>query len=182
MFRCKLTLPLFSIIVLFILNGCGGNSEKTVAPWGEDSDSVVGNNGDYDLPDIINGGEMIVVTLSGPETYYDYHGHYLGLEYMLAERFAQTQGVSLRVDVCKDTTEMVKRLKNGDADMIAFQIPESVAQKSGFRICGMHADSLKKGWAVRSESGKLAAALASWFKPEMVKAVSSEENFLLSTR
>ena len=45
------------------------------------------------------------------------------------EKFAQKLGVSLRVEVCKDTAEMVKRLLAGDADLIAFPLPKKLAQK-----------------------------------------------------
>lgn len=32
------------------------------------------NGGESDLEDIRRSGELIVATISGPETYYDYHG------------------------------------------------------------------------------------------------------------
>ena len=68
-------------------------------PWGDVSQSC-STGGNYDLSDLVDNGELIMLTLSGPETYYDYHGRSLGLEYMMCEKFAQMEGVSLRVEVC----------------------------------------------------------------------------------
>ena len=55
---------------------CVDKRKPEVTPWG----TVVGEeqqagNGKYSLDDIIGSGEMIALTISGPDTYYDYHGH-----------------------------------------------------------------------------------------------------------
>ena len=50
-----------------------------------------------------------MLTVNGPTTYYDYHSHGMGLQYLLCEKFAQQIGVSLRVEECKDTAEMVRK-------------------------------------------------------------------------
>lgn len=120
-----------------------------------------------------------MLTLSGPETYYDYHGHGMGLQYLLCEKFAQKLGVSLRVEVCKDTAEMVSRLKNGDADVIAFPLPKTYR---GIRYAGASDTTHKLQWAVQMASTELADSLNSWFKPSMIEKMKKEENFLLSTR
>ena len=64
--------------------------QKILTPWG----SVIGEEEDtldadqYTLEDIVKGGEMIMLTLSGPETYYDYHGKGMGVHYLLCEKLA----------------------------------------------------------------------------------------------
>ena len=95
-----------------------------MTPWGTviGGDSAATTNTRFSLDDIVNNGEMIMLTMTGPETYYDYRGHGMGLQYLLCEKFAQSIGVSLRVEVCKDTAEMVKRLNNGDGDIIAYPL------------------------------------------------------------
>ena len=40
------------------------------------------------LARISEGGELIIATLSGPDTYFDYQGKAMGLQYALAEDFA----------------------------------------------------------------------------------------------
>ena len=63
--------------------------------------------GQYDLADLRRSGEIIVVTLSGPETYYDYHGLPMGLQYALAEDYASTEGLKVRMEIAKDTAELL---------------------------------------------------------------------------
>jgi hypothetical protein len=92
--------------------------EKVVAPWGEVSDSIPAND-NFDLDQIEANGEMIMVTLSGPESYYDYHGKSLGSLYMLAQKFADKVGVMLRVEVCRDSAEVTRKIASGDADLSA---------------------------------------------------------------
>ena len=73
-----------------------------ITPWGEVTDTIPAD-GAFSLNDIVINGEIIFLTITGPETYYDYHGRGLGTQYLVAEKFAQHLGVSLRVEVCKDS-------------------------------------------------------------------------------
>lgn len=195
------------IIVLCILSSCDLIREKeqpNITPWGEvmeddeegdgeeeKRDSV--DSGMMSLGDIVNAGELIMLTMSGPETYYEYRGHGLGLHYLLCEKFAQRLGVSLRVELCKDTTEMITRLRDGEADIIAFplpvkggkatknqkpttknQQPQTALNYKGLALCGVH-DSLKTySWAVNQSSTELAKALDSWFKVSMIASTRQE--------
>lgn len=170
----------FFLFLLLLLGSCEQRQRQEITPWG----SVVGvdttSSGKvFGLSDIVSNGELIALTLSGPETYYDYHGRGMGLQYMLCEKFAQTLGVSLRVEVCKDTAEMVSRLKRGDADIIAFQLPRTIR---GIEFAGASVDSLHTGWAVQSGNQELADTLDRWFKPSLMAEVRELENFYLSTR
>lgn len=194
-------------LLMVLLYGCSEKKEPVVTPWGttlNDDDSVK-NDKNFSLSDIQNNGELIMLTLSGPETYYDYHGYGMGTQYRLCERFAQQIGVSLRVEVCKDTTEMISRLQKGEADIIAFPLPGTLR---GVRFCGYRAQVASpkpsKGnagkpsgsrtkkvsqpsadivqWAVKADNQELADTLNRWFRPEMVAEVERQESFLLSTR
>ena len=121
----EITTILMSIILAFLC-ACKGHKEAQYTPWGTEfngKDST--NQHQFSLADIQDNGELIVLTMSGPTTYYDYQGRGMGLQYLLAERFAQQLGVQLRVEVCKDTTEMVHRLQKGDGDLIAFPLPHT---------------------------------------------------------
>ena len=113
---------LMGLLTLGLLASCKGKKEKMLTPWGEEvgGDDSVSTQKAFTLSDIQNNGELIMLTMSGPETYYDYHGRGMGLQYLLAEKFAQSLGVSLRVEVCRDTLEMVRKLKSGDGDLVAF--------------------------------------------------------------
>ena len=135
-----------------------------VTPWGEIADTIPADDG-FDLDDIQRNGELIALMISGPETYYDYHGRHLGAQYLLAQRFADKLGVSLRVEVCRDTAEMRQRLADGQADLICLPL-----SKEG------------PGWIVGDDKQELAQELRGWYRPAMLAEVRKEEDFLLSSR
>ena len=86
------------LFALLLLAACGQKKqEPVVTPWGQITDTIPVTD-EFDLQDIQRNGELIALTLTGPETYYDYHGRHLGTQYMLAQRFADKIGVSLRCD------------------------------------------------------------------------------------
>ena len=144
-----------------MLAACGSKNEQPITPpWGEVSDSVDAV-GDFDLDDIQGSGEMILLTLTGPEYYYDYRGRQLGTQYLLAQKFAATLGVRLRVEVCRDSVEMVQRLNNGDGDIMA-------ATQVGRLVASPKKDDL-------------AHELQSWYSPTLLDEVRREEAQLLSS-
>lgn len=162
------------------LSSCFEQPRQEMTPWGTvvGEDSVPSSSA-FGLDDIVNNGEMIMLTISGPDTYYDYRGRGMGLQFLLCEKFAQALGVSLRVELCKDTAELVDRIKRGDADIAAFQLPTSI---QGVSFAGARVDSLHTAWAVQQGNEELADTLNKWFKPEMIAQVSQRERFMLSTR
>lgn len=159
---------------------CTQNKVQETTPWGttlgEDTAATIGRA--FSFEDIQRNGELIMLTLTGPDTYYDYRGRGMGTQYLLLEKFCQKIGVALRVEVCRDTAEMVRKLKSGDGDVIAFQLPHLKDLQS----CGVSMDSAKTSWAVDKDNVALADTLSSWFKPEMIAQVKKEEDFMLSTR
>ena len=160
-----------------LLSSCNRHPKVETTPWG----TVVGEDSAYaegfSLADIQTNGELIVLTLSGPDTYYEYHGRGMGLHFLLAERFAQKIGVLLRMEVCKDTAEMVRRLNAGEGDVMACMMRKG----TGGTVCaGVRDSSGTKGWAVSARNKDLASALDSWFRLSMVSEVSREERFALS--
>ena len=169
---------LFLLTILFF--SCADKKKTQVTPWGTPmgADSIPSAQ-TYRLDDIVSNGELIMLTLSGPDTYYDYHGHGMGLQYLLCEKFAQMIGVSLRVDVCKDTLELERKLRKGEADIAALQFDRPLR---GLRFTKVKADQAKMGWAVMADNAELADSLDRWFNPQMVKNIRNEEAFLLSSR
>ncbi|MDD7258201.1 MAG: transglycosylase SLT domain-containing protein [Prevotellaceae bacterium] len=172
---------LFSLLVLI---GCSGKKEdrRIVTPWGEVQTDSLPSTANFTYSDIVTNGELIMLTLSGPETYYDYHGKQMGAQFLLCEKFSQSIGVSLRVEVCKDTMEMVDRLIKGEADLIAFPMPMDVKGAKQLKFCGLVVDSLKTGWAVAQSSTDLARILDQWYQPDMLANIKKEEAYLLSSR
>lgn len=118
---------------------------------GEDASS----SEDYDLADIQSAGEIIVATLSGPDTYYEYRGQGFGLQYHIAEAYAQTIGARLRMEIANDTAELIRRLSDGEADMVAAKLPDT----NGF-------ETIHGEWTVRSNSPELQASASAWWKDD----------------
>lgn len=153
-----------------------------VTPWGEVMDEQIPASDEFTMGDMVTNGELIMLTMSGPDTYYDYHGRGMGAQYLLCDKFARTLGVGVRVEVCKDTAEMVSRLERGEADVIAFMLPRQQLGDDSLRYCGVKNDSLNLSWAVQKKNVELADTLDRWFKPQMLADIKKEEAFLLSAR
>ena len=173
------------MVVVFAVSCGRHDAGKVVAPWGDveaDSAAVA----DYDLDLIVGGGEMIMLTLNGPDTYYDYRGKGLGTQFLMAQKFADRLGVSLRVELCADTADMVSRLMAGEGDIIGCMLPKSAggaAHAVGRLVfCGPHIDSLGVSWASTSGKPRLARAMDEWFTPKMIADARREEAGLLSVR
>jgi membrane-bound lytic murein transglycosylase F len=146
------------------LSACHNQEEQPAASVWEAS---LPTADEFDLPTIQQAGELIALTLSGPDTYYDYQGRHLGIHYMLCEQFASHLGVRLRMEVCRDTAELVSRLNEGDADLIAIR---------------MNKDTLTAGWRIGEGKPLLADALKQWYKPALFTQAQSKERQLLSLR
>jgi len=157
-FRVKYLVP---AVVFLLLSSCTRKQEKVVTPYGSVLDSVVIAE-DFDLPAIQTSGDMIMATLSGPTTYYDYHGRQLGTQYLICQRLADSLGVRLRVDVCRDSAELARRQLEGEADLIAWTTPGQI--QAG------------------SDKPQLAELLKTWFRPSLVEEARKEETSLLTVR
>lgn len=158
----KSYLPLFLILCIATIFACKKAPEvpEREASMGSIFEKKKAHTDDYDLANILKGGELIIATISSPETYYDYHGIGMGLQYALAENFADTQGLTVRVEVAADTTELVKLLVDGAADVIAYPLAPSYIEKEGLVATGYK----KHGrWAVRPNSKELAQAMEEWY-------------------
>lgn len=179
----KVNVVAFVAAAALFLSCAEKKQEKIVTPWGEVTDDPARYDDQFSVDDIVGNGEMIVLTMSGPDTYFDYHGHGMGTQYLVCEKFAQRLGVSLRVEVCKDTTEMIDRLDGGEADMIMFMLPkEKYRRGDKLLFCGATSERGDAGWAVASRSKDLAAAIRKWYKPEILAQVKCEERFLFSAQ
>lgn len=161
-----------SILILF---SCSQKKpEQEVTPWGtvvgaEEDERIDSTNETIDLKDIVEQGEMIMLTVSGPNTYYDYHGHGMGLHYLLCEKLANKLGVKLRVEICKDSAELITKLKNGEGDLIAYPI-----KTEEFAECGPQ-------WAVAKGNKELVKEIKAWYKPEMMASTEKMQKELLAS-
>ena len=113
--------------MMLISVGCRSQHKQSAPLWDDAADSTDAEG--FDLGQIQANGELIMLTVNGPETYYDFRGRQMGVQYMLCQRFADKIGVRLRVEECRDTTEMVRRLAKGDGDIVACQLRGTQGQE-----------------------------------------------------
>ena len=147
--------------LLCLMVSCGQKQERVVTPYGSVLDSVAVTE-DFDLADIQTNGELIMATVTGPETYYDYHGRQLGTQYLICQHFADSLGVRLRVDVCRDSMELVAKLDSGEVDLVAWPTPGKID--------------------AAGSKPELEEELKAWLHPALVAAAKKEEQELLTVR
>ncbi len=75
-----------------------------------------------DLEKILAEDTLRVVTLSRSTSYFDYKGEEMGFEFELAQRFAQSLGVNLKVITAKDEPEMIQKLIDKEVDLVAYPV------------------------------------------------------------
>lgn len=172
---------LFCVICAFVMS-CAGRQEPTVTPWGEVISDSVPDDGCFDLDDVVANGELIALTLNGPESYYLYHGKPLGVQYMMCQKFADHINVMLRMEVCRDTLEMLRRLISGDADMIACRLPRKGLAISADSLGMLEFTSVGDStgyWVMRKENSEMVREVNKWYKPTMPAEAKKEETYLL---
>lgn len=188
MYFCNKKAPILkrnSIFILFCLlltAACTQRQSPSTPPW----QGSAATSDAFDLSRIQQAGELIALTVSGPDTYYDYMGRHLGVHYLLAEQFAAYLGVRLRVEVCRDTIEVLSRLAVGDADMSILPpstpLDERTSQAQDLAATdSVHGvEPLPPGWRVGVGKPELTATLQQWYRPDMLAAARHHEQQLLN--
>lgn len=177
MLKLRLTLGL---IVLLSIMACDSNKSQHEAGRSPFQTNASKGGTHFDLPDIQQNGELIILTLYGPESYFDFRGEDFGVQFMIARQYAKSIGVSIRVDVSRSQNELMEKLENGEGDFIAFQVDKKDSLASWLDYVGeqemsLFMDSLAKvrkdsslksrqggAWAVRKDSPLLSASLSQW--------------------
>lgn len=90
----------------------------------------------YDLPQMKDSGELVVLTLYSSTSYFIYRGQEMGFQYELSEQFAKSLGLKLRIEVARNVPDLVRKLRNGEGDMIAYNLPITKALKDSVTYCG----------------------------------------------
>lgn len=165
---------LLSIIALFLVAASCTNKEerKPSIMSGAFAKSEHHDSETYDLESIRKSGELIVGTISGPTTYYDYRGMQMGLHYSMIQKFAVSEGVSVRVELAHDTIELAQMLVDGTVDVVAYPLSDKCIEDHDLKAAGY---SEGKHWAVSSASGELASALDEWYDHGNVMAEVEKE-------
>ena len=118
-----LIIPLFLILFCCVF-GC-----KNTRP------NPVSENA-YDLPQIKDSGELVVLTLYSSTSYFLYRGQEMGFQYELSGQFAKSLGLKLRIEVANSVDELIRKLLAGEGDMIAYNLPVTKEWKDSLIYCG----------------------------------------------
>lgn len=139
-------------------------------------------NPHFDLPDIQENGELIILTLYGPESYFEFRGEHFGIQFMIARQYAKSIGAGVRVEVARNQQDLIRKLMDGEGDVVVCQLPCADSLTTRFDFVGKaeittFMDSLSRqrrdttlrarphaAWAVRKDSPLLSASLAQWMK------------------
>lgn len=89
-----------------------------------------------DLNEIKERGELIIVTLNSSIDYFKYRGQEMGIQYELSKQFAGYLGLRLKVVLAKNVEDLVSKLNNQEADLIAFNLPITKSLKEVVHYCG----------------------------------------------
>lgn len=167
-----------SVTALSILLVACNGQDKKVKSYSQPNHAA--GSDFFDLRDIQSNGELIVLMLYGPGSYFEFKGEDFGVQYMLANEYAKSIGCRIRVDVSRNPKEMVEKLLAGEGDIIATSISENDSLADMLAYCGQKEmsrflDSLsvqrkdsslktdgRMAWAVRSDAPLLRKSLDSW--------------------
>lgn len=148
----KLSLLTFAVLLLI---GCSPSEKRKAS-------SIFGKNEKhielYDLPEIQHAGTLIGITLSGPDTYYEYRGKGLGIQYLLAKDFSRHIGAKLRMETASDTAALLQKLESGEADFIALEM------------------GAEKKWMTRDNTPLLSQSIDEWWRPSRKLALQNRES------
>lgn len=118
----------FILLVIAIVSACQNselNGDFVVTPQGDTlflNDTTPPARA-LTFKEIKQKGEIRLLAFIGEKTYYKYNDHPLGTQYLILQQFAIQKGLELTVDSCKDSTEVLARLKRFEGDVGAMETP-----------------------------------------------------------
>jgi len=92
------------------------------------------SRGDTELDRVRAAGELVVVTINSPTTFYEGADQQVGLEYDMTKAFADYLGVKHRLVIVKQFADVLPALANGKGDLAAAGITITVDRKKQFRF------------------------------------------------
>ena len=150
--------------LLLCLTACRQKPQRQLSPIFGNREEGITRDEVYDLPEIRSSGTLIGVTLSGPDTYYEYRGQEFGTQFLLAEDFARTMGVVLRMETAPDTASLLLRLREGQADIVCLELDSG------------------HPWPTRDDTPLLAQALRQWWSPARARELRARASMPRSVR
>lgn len=174
-------LAIIGLLLLSIVS-CTSKRDGDNAGQSPFNSSASLDNPHFDLPEIQENGEIIILTLYGPESFFEFRGERFGLQYMIVQEYAKSIGATVRVDVSRNQHDLISKLINGEGDVVAYNVGISDSLKNEVdylaekeithfldSISHQRKDSTlapkpHTAWAVRKDSPLLSASLSDWMK------------------
>ena len=85
-----------------------------------------------DLPKIKERGTLKVITISSAISYFRYMKKWMGYEYEMAQLLAKNLNLKLEIIEAKNINDMIYKLRKGEGDVIAYQMPYLDGQEVNF--------------------------------------------------
>lgn len=112
-----------TLAVVLLLASCRG--------WGG------GEAEEYDLPQIMLGDTLRVITLNSSTSYFIYRDQPMGYHYDMIRAFCRQHGLVPQILVADNRAGMLAMLQNGTGDVIAYNIPVTNALRDSVIYCGL---------------------------------------------
>lgn len=126
---CKQKMIFWAILLVLLTLpiACGNRTEKEEIS--------------YDLTEIIDNGELRVITSKNAISYFINNEEEMGYEYDLIRNYADYIGVDIKLVIAKDADEMKHLLLTNQGDIIAYQFPCSKANKKALAFTDCRSNS-----------------------------------------
>jgi membrane-bound lytic murein transglycosylase F len=82
-----------------------------------------------DLPQIIESDTLVVATLYGPISYFNYKENEMGYEYEFVKQLCKELNVELKLYVAQNLNSMLEMLENSNVDLVAYRVPYTEENK-----------------------------------------------------
>ena len=95
------------------------------------------SNQGYDLPQILQDDTLRVLTLNTSTSYFIYRDQPMGYQYDMITEFSRQYKLTPKIIVAKNSNSMIEMLKDGVADVIAYNMPVTNKMRDSVLYCGV---------------------------------------------
>lgn len=95
------------------------------------------SNQGYDLPQILQDDTLRVLTLNTSTSYFIYRDQPMGYHYDMITEFSRQYKLTPKIIVAKNSNSMIEMLKDGVADVIAYNMPVTNKMRDSVLYCGV---------------------------------------------
>ena len=91
----------------------------------------------YDLPQILQNDTLRVLTLNSSTSYFIYRDQPMGYHYDMITEFSRQHNLTSKIIVAENSNSMLRLLKKGEADVIAYNMPVTNEMRDSILYCGV---------------------------------------------